>query len=50
MIGVAFDEPVGRNNGNNWGYKLYSCPLNHGLLVRPDQVVFPLPESSDLCA
>lgn len=44
MVGVAFDAPVGRNNGNNWGYKLYSCPINHGLLVRPDQVQFPLPQ------
>ena len=37
-IGVALDEPRGKNNGTVQGREYFRCPDNHGLFVRPGQV------------
>ena len=37
-IGVEYDEPVGKNNGEVKGQKLFSCADNYGGMVRPDKV------------
>jgi len=37
-VGVALDEPLGKNDGTIKGRKLFSCAANHGVLVRPDKV------------
>ncbi|ODV91298.1 hypothetical protein CANCADRAFT_3009 [Tortispora caseinolytica NRRL Y-17796] len=49
-IGVAFDNPVGKNNGSIKGHQYFECPPNHGSFVRPDRLSFQLPEptSNDL--
>ncbi|XP_030841615.1 dynactin subunit 1 isoform X2 [Strongylocentrotus purpuratus] len=37
-IGVALDEPKGKNNGTVQGKKYFTCPDNHGILIRQSQV------------
>ncbi|XP_072177873.1 dynactin subunit 1-like isoform X1 [Diadema setosum] len=37
-IGVILDEPKGKNNGIVQGKKYFSCPDNHGILIRQSQV------------
>ena len=37
-IGVALDEPKGKNNGVVQGKKYFSCEDNHGIFVRQSQV------------
>jgi tubulin-folding cofactor B len=37
-VGVALDEPLGKNDGIVKGQKLFSCPPNHGVLARQDKV------------
>ncbi|XP_041476315.1 dynactin subunit 1-like isoform X2 [Lytechinus variegatus] len=37
-IGVVLDEPKGKNNGTVQGKKYFSCPDNHGILIRQSQV------------
>ncbi|KAF5304178.1 hypothetical protein FQR65_LT08072 [Abscondita terminalis] len=39
-IGVVLDEPKGKNNGSVKGEQYFKCEENHGLFVRPPQVVF----------
>ena len=48
-VGVELDEAKGKNNGVVQGKQYFHCPDNHGLFVRPGQVVFttkPPPPSS----
>ena len=50
-VGVAFDEPLGKNNGTIKGKAFFSCPDNHGAFVRPDRVTvgdFPELDIDDL--
>ena len=35
-IGVRYDEPVGKNDGEILGERLFDCPKNHGGFVRPN--------------
>eukprot|EP00878_Enallax_costatus_P005154 GHUV01005417.1.p1 GENE.GHUV01005417.1~~GHUV01005417.1.p1 ORF type:complete len:279 (+),score=61.01 GHUV01005417.1:247-1083(+) len=37
-VGVAFDEPLGKNDGSVQGKRIFSCPRGHGAFVRPDKV------------
>ena len=37
-IGVVLDDDSGKNNGEVQGKKYFSCPDNHGIFVRPNQV------------
>lgn len=34
-VGVAFDAPVGKNDGTIDGVSYFKCPQRHGLFVRP---------------
>ena len=48
-VGVELDEAKGKNNGLIQGKQYFHCPDNHGLFVRPGQVVVttkppPLPQ------
>ncbi|XP_067931812.1 dynactin subunit 1-like [Watersipora subatra] len=38
-IGVVLDDDSGKNSGEVQGKKYFSCPDNHGIFVRPNQVV-----------
>lgn len=37
-VGIEFDEPVGKNNGDIDGVQLFTCRPNHGSFVKPKQV------------
>ena len=37
-IGVALDEPKGKNDGTVQGKTYFSCPENHGIFVRQSQI------------
>ncbi|RWS19819.1 hypothetical protein B4U80_02780, partial [Leptotrombidium deliense] len=37
-IGIALDEPKGKNNGSVQGTQYFSCEENHGLFVRQTQI------------
>ncbi|KAI8463710.1 MAG: CAP Gly-rich domain-containing protein [Monoraphidium minutum] len=51
-VGVALDEPCGRNDGSVKGRRVFECAAGHGALVRPDKVAAgdfpPLDDFSDL--
>lgn len=36
--GVAYDAPVGKNNGTVGGHWYFECPDSHGVLVSPNKV------------
>ncbi|VDP10624.1 unnamed protein product [Soboliphyme baturini] len=38
-IGVILDKPKGKNNGTVQGKEYFRCEENHGIFVRPSQVV-----------
>jgi len=38
-VGVEYEQPVGKNDGSVQGTRYWSCQPNHGLFVRPSQVV-----------
>jgi len=38
-VGVALDEPTGKNNGTVQGKSYFECPDNHGIFVRQSQLV-----------
>ena len=38
-IGVALDEPKGKNNGTVQGKRYFTCEENHGIFVRQTQVL-----------
>lgn len=49
-VGVEFDEPVGKNNGNIGDVQVFQCRPKHGSFLRPKQVEvgdFPEEEFSD---
>lgn len=37
-VGVALDEPTGKNDGSVKGKKYFACSANHGVFVRPERV------------
>lgn len=37
-IGVAYDEPVGKHDGQVDGKRYFTCPNKHGAFVRPNKV------------
>lgn len=37
-IGIALDEPTGKNNGSIKGATYFECPTNCGVFVRPERV------------
>ena len=37
-IGIALDEPVGKNDGSLKGQTYFECEKNHGVFVRPERV------------
>ena len=37
-IGVALDDPLGKNNGSVQGKKYFSCAENHGIFIRQSQI------------
>jgi tubulin-folding cofactor B len=37
-VGVALDEPMGKNDGTVKGKRFFTCPANHGVMVRPEKV------------
>lgn len=49
-IGVALDEPLGKNDGAVKGKRFFKCAANCGVMVRPDRVLvgdFPVRSLSD---
>ncbi len=51
-VGVALDEPVGKNGGSVKGVAYFSCAPGHGVFARPDKVAAgdfpPVEDFSDL--
>lgn len=37
-VGIQFDDPVGRNDGEAKGVRYFTCPQNHGSFVKPSFV------------
>jgi CAP-Gly domain-containing linker protein 3/4 len=37
FIGVALQEPAGKNDGEVEGRRYFQCKPDHGLLVRPEK-------------
>lgn len=37
-VGIELSEPVGKNDGSVKGVSYFSCPMNHGVFVKPSQV------------
>ena len=37
-VGVALDEPFGKNDGSISGERYFDCDKNHGIFVRPERV------------
>lgn len=37
-IGVALDEPFGKNDGSINGERYFQCEKNHGVIVRPERI------------
>jgi hypothetical protein len=40
-VGVELTAPVGRNDGSVRGVRYFTCPPQHGLLVRPERLLLP---------
>ena len=39
-VGVALDEPAGKNDGTIKGVAYFACAPKHGMMVRRDEVTF----------
>ena len=37
-IGIALDEPYGKNDGSVNGERYFQCEKNHGVIVRPERM------------
>ena len=37
-VGVEYDEPMGKNDGEVNGHRYFQCRNNHGAFLRPDKV------------
>mmetsp|Transcript_69298 Transcript_69298/g.129427 ORF Transcript_69298/g.129427 Transcript_69298/m.129427 type:complete len:495 (-) Transcript_69298:16-1500(-) len=49
-VGVALDDPVGKNNGTVKDVKYFSCDPQHGVFIRPKSVLKNGRESTDSLA
>lgn len=39
-VGIELKDPTGRNDGSVKGKRYFTCPPNHGVMIRPSRISY----------